>query len=96
MKAMIMDMRILTKHRVFMMFWHVADVGAGKRRGLPASLQHYKILQASTDTLQEVVPKLQVFTIDIVPSGQLNQPFSSGAASPLQFDLSSVQWHQGT
>ena len=40
MKAMIMDMRIVShKTRCFLMFGHVVDVGAGKQRGLPENLR---------------------------------------------------------
>ena len=44
MKAMIMDMFILShKTQCFLMFGHVVDVGAGKRRGLPVQLLRYYI-----------------------------------------------------
>ena len=44
MKAMIMDMRILShKTQCFLMFGHVVNVGAGKRRGLPVYIYIYTI-----------------------------------------------------
>ena len=45
MKAMIMDMCILShKTQCFLMFGHVVDVGAGKRRGLPVQLLRYLMI----------------------------------------------------
>jgi hypothetical protein len=41
MKAILLDMCILShKTQCFLMFGHVVDDGAGKRRGLPVMLQH--------------------------------------------------------
>ena len=46
MKAMIMDMRILShKTQCFLMFGHVVNVGAGKRRGLPVYIYIYIYIQ---------------------------------------------------
>ena len=47
MKAMIMGhVHFIAQNTVFLMFGHVVDVGAGKRRGLPATLLYDAIFIA--------------------------------------------------